>query len=149
MVEEKRNILLGLAIFLGFATFFCLEKGMRVLNGGQGGHDHSHGHSHETIMEEIIAPSAIVEEKPALRKRTVKKVSDDLIVLDGNGNEVDLTTPPPSPIASLKVLGENVKEKSRSIPEKEVNLSAYLNLFADAAHNMTDGLAISASFYAS
>jgi len=63
MVEEKRNILIGyvfdgiylsivnllgytrLAIFVGFASFFVMEKMPRVL-GGEEGHSHSHGHSH-------------------------------------------------------------------------------------------------------
>jgi solute carrier family 39 (zinc transporter), member 7 len=66
MVEEKRNILIGcvlgvrhiawisemrhlpcrLGIFIGFASFFVMEKTLRVLGGGEEGHTHAHGHSH-------------------------------------------------------------------------------------------------------
>jgi zinc transporter 7 len=34
-------------------------------------------------------------------------------------------------------------------PKKEIKLSAYLNIVADFTHNITDGLALSSSFYAS
>lgn len=143
MIEEKRNILLGLAIFFGFATFFVLEKGMRVINGGEGGHSHSHSHGHahdvsaqEKVKEEVVEGAASSTEKRVLRKR---KSNSTLIVLDGNGEEVDLDS------------DSSVAASEEVHPEKEapINLSAYLNLFADAAHNMTDGLAIAASFYAS
>ncbi|KAF7327935.1 ZIP-like iron-zinc transporter [Mycena kentingensis (nom. inval.)] len=48
MVEEKRNIIIGLAIFGGFAAFFMMEKTLRVLSGDEGeegGHGHGHSHS--------------------------------------------------------------------------------------------------------
>jgi len=61
MVEEKRNILIGfvhslllplryayrvisLGIFVGFFTFFFMEKTLRVL-GGEDEHGHSHSHT--------------------------------------------------------------------------------------------------------
>ena len=43
LVEPNRNLLLGVAIIVGFLTFVAMDKGLRIATGGQGGHDHSHG----------------------------------------------------------------------------------------------------------
>lgn len=45
MVEPNRNLLLGLAIMVGFVTFVAMDKALRIATGGEG-HDHAHGHSH-------------------------------------------------------------------------------------------------------
>jgi zinc transporter 7 len=47
LVEPNRNLLLGVAILVGFMTFVAMDKGLRIATGGAG-HDHSHGHSHES-----------------------------------------------------------------------------------------------------
>lgn len=47
MVEPNKNLLLGVAIMVGFVTFVAMDKGLRIATGGEGGHDHSHGHAHE------------------------------------------------------------------------------------------------------
>lgn len=44
---------------------------------------------------------------------------------------------------------EEKKEVEKKQPKEGIKLSAYLNLLADFTHNMTDGLAMAASFYAS
>ncbi|GAA5796380.1 ZIP zinc transporter-domain-containing protein [Helicostylum pulchrum] len=88
VVNNQKNVLIGLGIFAGLFFFFFMDKMMRVLNGGSG-HDHSHDH----------------------------KKNDDA--------------------------PDNKKT------EGSIKLSAYLNLLADFTHNMTDGLAMAASFYAS
>lgn len=53
----------------------------------------------------------------------------------------------------LKKRKSAAKESSEPAPEKEINpsvkLGGYLNLIADFTHNITDGLALSSSFYAS
>src|SRR6185437_9600389 len=46
LVEPNRNLLLGVAILVGFMTFVAMDKGLRIATGGGSGHDHSHGHSH-------------------------------------------------------------------------------------------------------
>lgn len=46
LVEPNRNLVLGLAILVGFMTFVAMDKGLRIATGGAG-HDHSHGHAHE------------------------------------------------------------------------------------------------------
>ncbi|KAF8440385.1 ZIP zinc transporter-domain-containing protein [Boletus edulis BED1] len=126
MVEDKRNILIGLAIFIGFATFFIMEKSLRVLGGDQGNEGHSHGHSHShshvnTSADAIASGVSITPEANGLRSRGEEKRREN-----GHSKEVDL------------VQGTG--------PSK---LSAYLNLFGDFVHNITDGLAMAASFYSS
>ncbi|KAI0058664.1 Zinc/iron permease [Artomyces pyxidatus] len=124
MVEEKRNILIGLGIFVGFAAFFIMEKTLRVL-GGEDGHSHSHGdeHSHSNGGHSEGSSSAVVSSAngDGLRARNVAEKTDE-----------DNSVP---------------SEPERgSSPSK---LSAYLNLFGDFVHNITDGLAMAASFYSS
>ncbi|TFK36635.1 ZIP-like iron-zinc transporter [Crucibulum laeve] len=122
MVEEKRNILIGLGIFVGFATFFFMEKTLRVL----GGDDESSGHSHShSLSEPAVAKSSATNaslSQNGLRSRTAEKSDAD------------------------SALTEPEHEKASNGPSK---LSAYLNLFGDFVHNITDGLAMAASFYAS
>jgi zinc transporter 7 len=44
LVEPNRNLLLGLAIMVGFMTFVAMDKGLRIATGGAG-HSHDHGHA--------------------------------------------------------------------------------------------------------
>ena len=120
MVEPNKNLLLGVAIMVGFITFVAMDKALRIATGGAGGHDHSHGHSHDKV--EATAKSSGVDKnvsKDGMRAR--KSAAND--------------------IADAP---EQVKEINAS-----VKLGGYLNLIADFTHNITDGLALSSSFYAS
>ncbi|KAK0619914.1 zinc transporter YKE4 [Immersiella caudata] len=122
LVEPNRNLLLGTAIMVGFLTFVAMDKGLRIATGGEG-HDHSHGHGHSHDSSESDAKSTSVEVQ-----------------------------------GSKGVKSRSKKEKGaadavKKAPAKEVNasmkLGGLLNLIADFTHNITDGLAMSASFYAS
>ncbi|KIK99572.1 hypothetical protein PAXRUDRAFT_131749 [Paxillus rubicundulus Ve08.2h10] len=127
MVEEKRNILIGLSIFIGFAAFFIMEKSLRVLGGdeGAGGHTHSHSHSHSHVDTPASAVASGVSATP----------SGDSLRSRGGEKEAG------------KARSEAVDPaQSGTGPSK---LSAYLNLFGDFVHNITDGLAMAASFYSS
>jgi zinc transporter 7 len=122
MVEPNKNLLLGVAIMVGFITFVAMDKGLRIATGGQGGHDHSHGHSHEKVdVAATTSGAEISDSKDSLRAR--------------------------KPAAN----GKNAS--APAVVEKEINasvkLGGYLNLIADFTHNITDGLALSSSFYAS
>ncbi|KAG6857408.1 hypothetical protein H0H87_004770 [Tephrocybe sp. NHM501043] len=119
MVEEKRNILIGLGIFVGFATFFFMEKTLRVLGGEEGGSGHSHSHSHGAEPTSKASGTDASVSQNGLRSRKSEKT------------EAKATSTEPA---------------TASGPSK---LSAYLNLFGDFVHNITDGLAMAASFYAS
>ncbi|EIW83993.1 ZIP-like iron-zinc transporter [Coniophora puteana RWD-64-598 SS2] len=125
MVEEKRNILIGLGIFVGFASFFVMEKTLRVLGGDEeSGHSHGHSHSHNHSDSTPVADSSAVSKPSAdgLRARGASdKKEDDKTDTQGDAHPTNA-------------------------PSK---LSAYLNLFGDFVHNITDGLAMAASFYSS
>merc|ERR1712093_239507 len=119
LVEPNRNLLLGVAIMVGFVTFVAMDKGLRIATGGEGGHDHSHGgHGHGEV--EVVRPVG-------KGKAT------------GTSNGIAGT--------ELEVLKEQ-KDKDKEI-NASVKLAGYLNLIADFTHNITDGLAMSSSFYAS
>jgi zinc transporter 7 len=119
MVEPNKNLLLGLGIMVGFFTFVAMDKALRIATGGEG-HDHSHGHSHEDASAATTSSDATTKSGGELKQRKSTKLE---------------------------------QSTEDSTPKKEVNpsvkLGGYLNLIADFTHNITDGLALSSSFYAS
>jgi zinc transporter 7 len=119
LVEPNKNLLLGLAIMVGFVTFVAMDKALRIATGGQGGHDHSHGHSHAAESTAVTSDSK-TEGNGALKKRKSGKSKG----------------------------AEHEQEEEKQI-NPSVKLGGYLNLIADFTHNITDGLAMSSSFYAS
>lgn len=120
LVEPNRNLVLGLAIMVGFMTFVAMDKGLRIATGGAG-HDHSHdAHSHEPSPTSATSSSVELSGKGATnRKKGVEKE---------NGT---------------------IKKNEEKEVNPSVKLGGFLNLIADFTHNITDGLAMSASFYAS
>lgn len=58
LVEPNRNLLLGVAIMVGFMTFVAMDKGLRIATGGAG-HDHSHGHAHGGEDVAAVSDSAV------------------------------------------------------------------------------------------
>ncbi|KAL2127122.1 hypothetical protein VTI74DRAFT_11301 [Chaetomium olivicolor] len=122
LVEPNRNLLLGVAVLVGFLVFVAMDKGLRIATGGGGGH--SHGHSHGVDAGEGKATG--VEGKGEAKRRS------------GKGKKGD---------GERKELVEGKKKKEELNPS--VKLGGVLNMIADFTHNITDGLAMSASFYAS
>ncbi|KAK4038238.1 ZIP zinc transporter-domain-containing protein [Parachaetomium inaequale] len=107
LVEPNRNLLLGVAVLVGFLVFVGMDKGLRIATGGSGGHSHGHDHGHGShAVGEGEGRSSAMEEK-----------------------------------------GEGARWKKEVNPS--VKLGGLLNMIADFTHNITDGLAMSASFYAS
>jgi zinc transporter 7 len=109
---------------------------MRVLNASAGneGHSHSHSHSHSH------AHSQIIDEKPT--STTSALASQESETLRSRKSPTDvLSTPSSAPPTSPST--------STQTPNPSLKLSAYLNLFGDFTHNITDGLAMAASFYSS
>lgn len=117
-VEPNKNLLLGVAIMVGFVTFVAMDKGLRIATGGEGHtHEHSHGsHTNSHAAGESTAVAGKGSSELKQRKKEKKDVA---------------------------------KVAEQEAPKKEVKLSAYLNIIADFTHNITDGLAMSSSFYAS
>lgn len=125
-VDEQKNVLIGLGIFGGLFFFFVMDKLMRVFNGGSGHDHHHHHHEHGSTKKDDDASSVVKDrdQQEGLRQR--KKVDEKS--------------------------QEHQHDHHHHDTEREQNgikLSAYLNLLADFTHNMTDGLAMAASFYAS
>jgi solute carrier family 39 (zinc transporter), member 7 len=72
LVEPNKNLLLGVAILVGFATFVAMDKGLRIATGGEGhSHDHSHGHANED--KAITSATTSKSEKGSVRKRKGEK----------------------------------------------------------------------------
>lgn len=126
LVSPNKNLLLGVAIMTGFLTFVAMDKGLRIATGGEGGHDHSHGSASE----------------PKTDAASAKASGSDAQASDG-----DLKSRKGVVATDPVVLIEEKKESKE--PSQSIKLSAYLNLIADFTHNITDGLAMSSSFYAS
>lgn len=249
MVEPNKNLLLGVAIMVGFLTFVAMDKCLRIATGGEGGHDHSQSHKEEVKEEEKEPPSTAVASgakraaengsvKSRKKKSLAESITSDISVLhlpaeslrrlytrdepqranrwleevleedpdsgvmqialwkayeaafqDSRAPLIEATTLIHSASevfrgASAQVIeGQKPKfiilgvrprqsaqkeseakaaqalikplsktelpEASKKGPSASIKLSAYLNLIADFTHNITDGLALSSSFYAS
>ncbi|MCJ1311748.1 hypothetical protein MMC25_005421 [Agyrium rufum] len=130
MVQNNKNLLLGVAIMVGFLTFVAMDKSLRIATGGEGGHDHSHGHSHASEKKEIASSAST----------TSSSVNPDMS---------DLKSRKGTPSSSSDATSISANSSSSNQPSQSIRLSAYLNLIADFTHNITDGLALSSSFYAS
>ncbi|KAF9428032.1 hypothetical protein BGZ94_003557 [Podila epigama] len=139
-VSETRNVVVGLGIFVGFFVFFCIDKVMRVLSGGDGGHGHSHGHAHHHDHGDEKKHDGDHNGKHAHEhdEKDKKNKDKDSTLRQRKGAAVS---------------EDQKQKKEKEEPKKEISnsikLSAYLNLIADATHNFTDGLAMAASFYTS
>lgn len=243
LVEPNRNLLLGVAIMVGFVTFVAMDKGLRIATGGEGGHDHGHSratsskeekstetsavasgadptiangslksrkHSGDSslIFSELEGlPSSILQKLWALKepdrarrwlKETLEedpncgvmqvalwKAYEDAFhaseyplleareFIQSAGNVLKGSSPEVIPGPKSRFIIKGVRPKtirpsaaneqaphtasSKSTaslpnhdePSTSIRLSAYLNLIADFTHNITDGLAMSSSFYAS
>jgi zinc transporter ZupT len=257
LVEPNKNLLLGVAIMIGFVTFVAMDKGLRIATGGQGGHDHSHGAKKEATEKEqdasdhgntsgadlairnsdvrsrnvsatgVIGISGdadlpalsseflkelLMESEPERCKKWIKSVLekdpesyvtqvvlwrayenqlkgfgkslitaaefikkvhdvfDDALLTNINyqtphGTEkhyvIKGVRPRSTPMISddhnarrnlpAETVGSapSPSKAPSSSSSPSIRLSAYLNLIADFTHNITDGLAISSSFYAS
>ncbi|KAK1237744.1 hypothetical protein MKX07_003580 [Trichoderma sp. CBMAI-0711] len=125
LVEPNRNLVLGLAILVGFMTFVAMDKGLRIATGGAG-HEHSHGHAHEEEHKVVSSDVGISTGANALKNEAKSRKNNN-----------SAKKKPVDEQSQLKEINPSVK------------LGGYLNLIADFTHNITDGLAMSASFYAS
>ena len=109
LVEPNRNLVLGLAIMVGFMTFVAMDKGLRIATGGEG-HDHGHhgGHAHaaETGGK---AQSTSVDISSGAEAKSRKKGAD--------------SAAPAGPAEQANGSGNGDKEISAS-----VKLGGYLNL---------------------
>ncbi|KAJ2956786.1 hypothetical protein NUW54_g14642 [Trametes sanguinea] len=112
-----------LGIFVGFASFFIMEKTLRVLGGEEegAGHSHSHSHSHSTG-----------EPSHANGHSTAVSASQNANGLKSRGGEKT---------EAQQANGNGAFKENENAAAQTSKLSAYLNLFGDFVHNITDGLA--------
>ena len=122
MVEPNRNLLLGVGIIVGLVTFMAMDKALRIATGGAG---HEHSHSHEHVLEKHDTNGS------ATSTSSKANLNGDLKQRKSEKQAATATTPAATP------------------PNPSVKLAGLLNLIADFTHNITDGLALSSSFYAS
>lgn len=131
MLEPNRNLLLGVGILAGIVTFMAMDKALRIATGGAGhSHDHSHSGKHSHNSKSKSKPNG-----------TATSTSTSLSPQPNGSAKKRKSSPSPSP-------------KPKPTPtQPEINpsvkLAGLLNLIADFTHNITDGLALSSSFYAS
>ena len=136
IVEPNKNLLLGVAMMVGFVTFVAMDKGLRIATGGEG---HTHEHSHSKEYEHEKSNGHITSEKAS-------STSSSSNANDSNLRKRGRPTKSPSEQATL------TNQPTTQDPMKDkpsIKLSAYLNIIADFTHNITDGLALSSSFYSS
>ena len=249
MVEPNKNLLLGVAIMVGFLTFVAMDKSLRIATGGEGGHDHSHSDNVKIKKEKDQSPSTAVASgaktaaaNGSVKSRKKKSLSDSIAsdmnvfrlpaesirklwarnepqrtnrwleevlvrdpesgvmqialwkayeaafqesrhplveattlihsasnvfegasaqVIEGHKPKFIIQGVRPRLLAQEESEAKDAQaitqhspkpessEASNKEPSTSVKLSAYLNLIADFTHNITDGLALSSSFYAS
>lgn len=76
LVEPNRNLLLGVAILVGFMTFVAMDKGLRIATGGEG-HEHSHGgHSHGEDSAEGTSSAVDTPKETGAKSRKKNGVAD-------------------------------------------------------------------------
>lgn len=140
--DEKKSVLIGTGIFAGLFFFYAADKFMRAYL-GRSGHDHSHGHAHDHAFtndnkknedQQVVDQVAVRE---GLRQRNINN-SDDAKYKENTKSEKD-----------SQRSHNNHHHHDEATKKTDVKASTYLNLLADFTHNLTDGIAMAASFYAS
>jgi zinc transporter 7 len=106
LVEPNRNLVLGLAILVGFMTFVAMDKGLRIATGGAG-HEHSHGHSHQEEHKVVSTDVGISTGANALKNEAKSRK---------NNNNKSAKKKPVDEQSQLKEINPSVK------------LGGYLNL---------------------
>jgi zinc transporter 7 len=133
MVEPNKNLLLGVGIIVGLVTFMAMDKALRIATGGSG-HSHDHHHSHST-HDHTVQPNA--NGSASTSGSSKKKPNSDVRKRKDQKKEAQTEEPRDTPTPTPAAINPSVK------------LAGLLNLIADFTHNITDGLALSSSFYAS
>ncbi|CAO0799182.1 unnamed protein product [Mucor circinelloides] len=119
--DEHKSVLIGSGIFAGLFLFYTADKIMRAYFGRTG---HDHGHDHGKKHDEHVVDQVAVRE--GMRQRKASKEKDE-----------------------AKETHHEHHHQHLHAPSADVKASTYLNLLADFTHNLTDGIAMAASFYAS
>lgn len=144
IVDDRRNTLLGGAIFCGFMAFIILDKFVRIFMGSHHSHSHSYSHTHDhsyTETGEQLSEDGYQSKSIDSEISSVLKGSQTELKRRRRGSSKHLEANQTVPVEKLPA--------QTSDPSSSAKLSAYFNLAADFFHNLTDGLALTASFYVS
>jgi len=133
---HSHDMTVGLGVLVGIIAFLVVEKLQRLFI-GEGGHGHSHGGPPQV-------PAKAEKKDDGKKKKEKAKSSDD----EEDEKEEDGEVSRKSSTGASTKDGAEPKDEEETEGKEEVRVSGYLNLFADAFHNFTDGLAIGASFLA-
>lgn len=100
MLDANRNGVLGLFIFIGFATFVAMDKTLRILSGGGDAHGHSHGSSQEHVGAVTTGIQVNGDGDGEVKRRKGAKIETGADT--GSGSEVQKTEKK-EPNASIKM----------------------------------------------
>ncbi|BFI24264.1 solute carrier family 39 (zinc transporter), member 7 [Marchantia polymorpha subsp. ruderalis] len=145
------DLSVGLAVLGGILLFFLVEKIVRRAEELSVGNTFGHSHNHHKPRKEVPASQKVKESqtetiegngsnsKKGMRKRTGK--------VENNGE---------LPVEKSKITDVQVSKKSTNKTDDLVEAECvndatnlvfgYLNLFSDAVHNFTDGMALGSAF---
>ncbi|KAJ1404573.1 Zinc/iron permease [Ochromonadaceae sp. CCMP2298] len=142
----EREVLIPLALLLGFMIFMVVEK-LASAHSHSHGQSHGHAHSKEDKVGDGASANGAAEDtaessarrSPRLKQRRAAGVSD-------------------SGFPGAKITSTSRASSSSGVPSAPQSLyqtmltslrpAGWLNLLADSMHNFTDGVAIGASFAA-
>jgi len=147
--HAPHDMSVGLGVLAGILAFLAVEKFVRIMNGGSGGHGHSHG--------PVKVPKNPKEEDKKHEKKESAETKKDQTKQSKSSNEgVKKNEGTETQNKADKKESSDLKQdkretkKTEAVAEEkvEIKVAGVLNLFADGFHNFTDGLAIGASFAA-
>jgi len=153
---HAHDMTVGLWVLSGIVAFLMVEKFVRIVKGG---HGHSHGPAPVQTESEKSEDSA-AKPSGSSEKKKKEKVSDDEEEVEKDVSEenkkekksskTDKKEKSPKQTKSKDAKGKPVKTKDVAVtaPKSDIKVAGYLNLAADFTHNLTDGLAIGASYLA-
>lgn len=160
--HHSHDMSVGLWVLAGVLAFLVVEKFVRICKGP--GHGHSHSVSHKTSASPKSQDKKKVKskedetkkqpeqgEESGEKKETTEKKKPSKTSLKGSPRSDQLsddsTKCPDSPSGKrVRFTGVDKIVPLHSEPVEQIKVAGYLNLAADMAHNLTDGLAIGASF---
>uniref|UniRef100_A0A0N5AVR2 Zinc/iron permease n=1 Tax=Syphacia muris TaxID=451379 RepID=A0A0N5AVR2_9BILA len=138
--HSPHDMQVGGYVLGGIIAFLTVEKIVRIFRTGEG-HSHSHAPAHEHHDEELDTEKT--DEKA--NGKHVKKSS--LSSAEGDVNDSKKVTKDKDSDSDDDE-AELVEAPADKYEHRSIKIAAYLNMAADFAHNITDGLAIGASYLA-
>ncbi|XP_037076698.1 protein catecholamines up-like [Pollicipes pollicipes] len=157
----------GLWVLAGIVAFFVVEKFVRIVKGG---HGHSHGPADRqlhvkpsgvdetTVKAKAVAGGSKDKDGDSPKSKGRSKAQDASSDKESAERVKDDSKETKRPGKDKAETSEKTKDKKstkqqnaaldKATPHQDIKVAGYLNLAADFTHNLTDGLAIGASYLA-